>query len=159
MRNLEVRVQGIVVLEGRILLARHAKRGARYWVLPGGHREPGETLEEALTRELDEELGIRPAGISLFSVSEVLLGRREILDVAFRVLGFHGSPRLGKPAAELPDRRLDTIALHDRATFETLEFRPAALGSRIASAGSRDDWSPAGYLGNLAVRLAGGRAG
>jgi nucleoside triphosphatase len=28
------------------------------WVMPGGHIESGETLEEALIREINEETGI-----------------------------------------------------------------------------------------------------
>lgn len=52
---------GLVYREGRYLIARR-KAGvhlAGFWEFPGGKREPGETLEECLQRELFEELNIR----------------------------------------------------------------------------------------------------
>ena len=41
--------------EGRILLVR--KHGTRFFMQPGGKLHPGETAEQALSRELQEELG------------------------------------------------------------------------------------------------------
>ena len=54
-----IRVSALLRREGRLLLCRHEKpdRGA-YWLLPGGGVEPGETLVQALHREIREELGI-----------------------------------------------------------------------------------------------------
>jgi len=44
--------------QGRILLIRHEKPGKEYWLLPGGGVNSGESLVDALRRELREELGI-----------------------------------------------------------------------------------------------------
>ena len=50
----------LIDVEGRILLAQRpeGKSMAGLWEFPGGKVEPGETPEEALIRELQEELGI-----------------------------------------------------------------------------------------------------
>ena len=47
-------------VEGRFLLTSRpaGKVYAGYWEFPGGKFEPGETLQQALQRELHEELGI-----------------------------------------------------------------------------------------------------
>ena len=41
-----------------MLLCRHEKPGKEYWLLPGGGVDGGESLADALHRELLEELGI-----------------------------------------------------------------------------------------------------
>jgi ADP-ribose pyrophosphatase YjhB (NUDIX family) len=53
-----VRVSAILRWRGRILLCRHEKGGREAWLLPGGGVRAGETLIDALQRELGEELGI-----------------------------------------------------------------------------------------------------
>ena len=53
-------VAAIIEHEGKLLACKRA-RGGRFelmWEFPGGKVEPGETLEQALARELKEELGV-----------------------------------------------------------------------------------------------------
>ena len=54
-------VGGAVIRDGKVLVARRGPGMAHagWWEVPGGKVEPGETEQQALGRELEEELGIR----------------------------------------------------------------------------------------------------
>lgn len=55
----EVAVDCVIVKDGKVLLLKRAHEPFEgYWVLPGGHVERNETVEEAAVREMKEELGI-----------------------------------------------------------------------------------------------------
>ena len=53
-----IRVSAILRRESRILLVRQEKPGREYWLLPGGGVHAGESLVDALRRELAEEVGL-----------------------------------------------------------------------------------------------------
>jgi 8-oxo-dGTP diphosphatase len=53
-----IRVSAILQWSEQLLLCRHEKPGKEYWLLPGGGVNSGESLTDALQRELTEELGI-----------------------------------------------------------------------------------------------------
>jgi 8-oxo-dGTP pyrophosphatase MutT (NUDIX family) len=51
------RARVVLTFENQVLLVKHL--GKKYWSLPGGEVEKGESFYEAMTRELKEELGIK----------------------------------------------------------------------------------------------------
>lgn len=60
----------VVVENGRVLITKRPenKRHPGYWEFPGGKVNPGEAPEEALAREMLEELGVRVVVDRIFDV-------------------------------------------------------------------------------------------
>ena len=100
---------------GRILLTRRTEGRdlAGLWEFPGGKREPGETPEAALARELREELGIDvEVGAPLIAVPQQYPHKRLRLDVR-RIESWRGTPqgREGQALAWVPQSRLARYAM------------------------------------------------
>lgn len=103
MTELHVAVGVLTDAAGRILLARRPAElhQGGLWEFPGGKVEPGETVAEALGRELKEELGISvEASSPLLEVRHDYGDRQVFLDV-HRVTAWRGEPRgvEGQPLA------------------------------------------------------------
>ncbi len=100
---------------GRVLLARRTEGRdlAGLWEFPGGKREPGESPEQALVRELREELGIEATvGPPLVVVAQQYPHKRLRLDVR-RVAKWRGTPRghEGQALAWVPAGKLPGYAM------------------------------------------------
>ncbi|MFO1271248.1 MAG: NUDIX domain-containing protein [Rubrivivax sp.] len=69
----DVAVGVLIDADGRFLLTSRpeGKVYAGYWEFPGGKVEPGETVEQALRRELHEELGITIGAAQAWQVEMV----------------------------------------------------------------------------------------
>ena len=95
LRSIHVVAGVITDPRGRILLTRRTEGRdlAGRWEFPGGKREPGESEEQALIRELQEELGIHvEVGEAIINVPQQYPDKRLRLDVR-RVRAWKGTPR------------------------------------------------------------------
>lgn len=79
----EVAVGVLIDAQGRFLLTTRppGKVYAGYWEFPGGKIEPGETVEQALRRELQEELGIE--------IGAALPWQQEVFDYPHALVRLH----------------------------------------------------------------------
>ena len=79
----DVAVGVLIQNDGAFLLTSRpeGKPYAGYWEFPGGKLEAGETVEQALMRELHEELGI--------VVSQIELWREELVDYPHALVRLH----------------------------------------------------------------------
>jgi 8-oxo-dGTP diphosphatase len=88
-------VAAIIEREGRILICRRKPEQSHplKWEFPGGKVEDGETPAAALSRELEEELGIKGAtGHEIARYEYAYPGKNPILLIFFRVRDFEGEP-------------------------------------------------------------------
>lgn len=68
----EIVVTGIVKSGDEFLVVKRSENDIKYpgvWEFPGGHVEDGETIKEALERELSEEIGFKNSLIEFFIVN------------------------------------------------------------------------------------------
>jgi ADP-ribose pyrophosphatase YjhB (NUDIX family) len=87
LQNIRIRAAGILVKGDQILLVRHEKNGKSYWLLPGGGVDFGETVEQGLIREFQEEVGlnIKVGPMVLVHDSIPPNHHRQVLNIYFMV--------------------------------------------------------------------------
>ena len=114
-KAVEVAAGILMDAQGRVLLMQRlpGKHLAGLWEFPGGKVEPGETIAQALVRELDEELGVEVRGSTpLISIPWHYPGKSVRLH-ALRVTAWKGEPRAreGHPLRWVAVRDMDAAEM------------------------------------------------
>jgi 8-oxo-dGTP diphosphatase len=115
-----IRLGGVVVQRGKILLVKHKRNDREYYLLPGGGLEWGETCAQGLNREFEEELSVQVKVGPLLMVNESIEphGRRHILNLTFQARICGGTLNVNS------DYRLKGVGWFDRKSFQKLIFYP-----------------------------------
>ena len=123
-----VGVGAVLIHEGRVLLIRRGKEPLRgRWVVPGGTVELGETLEEALVREIQEETGLLVRPRQVVAVFDRIQRVADRVDCHYVIVDYlcdyvAGEARAGSdaeavalvapadlPAYDLPEKALEVV--------------------------------------------------
>ena len=133
-------VSAAIFRDGKVLIVRRARPPAHgLYTLPGGGVELGETLEEAVIREVREETALEVAPVALAGYRQAIArdeaGRieRHFVILPFAARWIAGEIMLNEELAEA--RWLRPAEIDGLTTTEGLKQIVAAASERIAAAG------------------------
>ncbi len=88
-----VRVAGILIENDSILLIEHSKNDKKYWLVPGGGVDWGESTAESLIREYKEETNLDIEVESFLFISETIApdNKKHVINLYFKIRRKHGS--------------------------------------------------------------------
>ena len=96
--DIRIRIAGIYVENGKILLVKHRKDNHEYYLLPGGGQHTGEKATDTLIREWKEELSLDIVpGEFLFlgeSIPPDINSRRHVYQMVFAISKISGKIEL-----------------------------------------------------------------
>jgi 8-oxo-dGTP diphosphatase len=135
----------VLPFRGGIVLVRHVKGGDAYHLLPGGGVETGESIDQALRREVLEETGLECEPVAPLFVSDSIDpdGGRHMVQLTFlaTVVG-------GDLAAKPTDPAVLSVEVVDPRDLATLDLRPP-MAAELYDASLASFSVPARYLGAL----------
>lgn len=132
-------VSAAIIRDGQVLVVQRANGPALgLWTMPGGVVESGETLNEALVREVLEETALKVEPVALAGHREVLVRdadkrvARHFVVLCFASRWISGEPTLNEELADW--RWIRPAALAEFKTSEGLADIVAAAFERMAAA-------------------------
>ncbi|MCX6155155.1 MAG: NUDIX hydrolase [Candidatus Kapabacteria bacterium] len=130
--NISVRVRAIIRNDqGQIACLKQRLKDGYCWVVPGGGVERGETLQEALAREVAEETGMTIQGGKLVAIREIFISNyHRTYEYYFQVNWLLGNLQSGT------DHRLESQEILDAQWLDSLtifnyDVKPGFLVSLI----------------------------
>ncbi len=137
----KVRATGVLIENNSLLLVKQKLSNNRNWSLPGGRVEPGETLEQALIREMKEETGLDVEPIRMLYVCDVAASGNTVLHITFL------TKRIGGEIM-LPTNEFDENPIHDVRFIPIDELTEYGISEKFVEIIKNDFPSHGNYMGD-----------
>ena len=137
----KVRATGVLIEDNSLLLVKQKLSNNKNWSLPGGRVEPGETLEQALIREMKEETGLDVEPIRMLYVCDVAASGNTVLHITFL------SRRVGGQIT-LPTNEFDENPIHDVRFVPIDELTQYGISEKFVELIKNDFPNAGNYMGD-----------
>jgi 8-oxo-dGTP pyrophosphatase MutT (NUDIX family) len=132
---MKIRVRAVIIENKKLLAIKRTKPDLVYWVIPGGGVETGETKEDALMRECQEELGvkikIRNSILEVESGKLETIGQKEffyLCEITDGVLGSGDGPEYKNNSTYVGRYDLEWIEINN---LLNIDLKPSAIKNLI----------------------------
>ena len=140
-KTYKVRATGILIENNSLLLVKQKLSNNKDWSLPGGRVEPGETLEQALIREMKEETGLDVEPIRMLYVCDVEASANTVLHITFL------TKRIGG-VITLPTNEFDENPIHDVRFVPISELPEYGFSEKFIELLKNDFPNAGNYMGD-----------
>lgn len=128
-------VRGLLIRQGHVLLVKHEhKDRSPFWCLPGGLVEEGETIRQALIREIKEETYLDVVPDELLFGQEFL--KEKVLELIFLCRVFSGEAKIGTDPDNFGQPILTDLAWMSFQELPGLNVKPNRLSHMLAESGA-----------------------
>ena len=137
----KVRATGVLIENNSLLLVKQKLSNNKNWSLPGGRVEPGETLEQALIREMKEETGLDVEPIRMLYVCDVAASDNTVLHITFLAKWIGGE-------ITLPTNEFDENPIHDVQFIPIDELTEYGISEKFIEIIKNDFPNAGNYMGD-----------
>ncbi|MGN0976743.1 MAG: 8-oxo-dGTP diphosphatase [Faecousia sp.] len=119
--SIELTVLCLVHRDGKLLLQNRVKPDWQGYALPGGHVEPGESIVDAVVREMREETGLTVLHPKLCGVKQFPIDGGRYLVLLFETVEFTGTLRSSEEGS------MEWVPQEKLSEYPTVEDLPQLL--------------------------------
>ncbi|QOR36863.1 NUDIX hydrolase [Clostridium sp. 'deep sea'] len=136
-----IRVTGVLIDKGKILLVQQYVDDNRKWSLPGGRVEKRESIQQALVREMFEETGLQIKCDKLLYICEKIDQEPALIHITFLVKKMSGE-------ITLPSNAFDENPINDVKFFKFKDLARIGFTNKFIDILERDFPLKGSYMGD-----------